>query len=546
MLRITDSKGHSWHWPVDRPTTLIGSRAVCDLRLESDYVSRVHAMLEKRSTGYYLKDLMSSAGTFVDGRKIDRPVRLELGMTIRISDFDLTFVTLPETCDDASDDGSTVLLTKELSEALRPISSELFGARIEALLELSRNLGRGLHSDQVLEAAVPTLFRLFPLMEGAVFVLLGESSRRPVCRVARRRDGTELPKEFSRTIVKRVLERTEVVLSRNPPLDFPDASSLAGLQGRCLLCAPLIDSQGTPLGVLQLGFGAHIGPDSPAELHLAAMAARQVGVAIENARLRRRFLREAALEEEMLCARQVLMALLPSLSCEPPGYECWSHYQPARHVGGDYLGCFPLSKPTDAPGAVPTRWALAVGDVAGKGMPAALFMARLSAEVRLVLREQSDPARALDALDQCLSDSNGEYTLVTFALAILDMETHRLTVAGAGHYPPLVLRARDGSLEELGAGTFGLPLGFEPITPHRASETTLEPGDIVVLFTDGVCDVSNKRGRSFTHPEFMQLVSRSPGRPAAIGSAILQAIAEFTGRSRQLDDIALLCLGRRP
>jgi serine phosphatase RsbU (regulator of sigma subunit)/pSer/pThr/pTyr-binding forkhead associated (FHA) protein len=546
MLRITDGKGQVRLWPVDRSATLLGRLKVCDLRLDSEYVSKLHALLEKRSTGYYVKDLLSSAGTFVNGRRIDRPVRLDAGMTVQICDYSLTFVAIPDETDEVLDDGSTVLLTKELDEALSPVPGDLSGGRIEALLELSRNLGQSLQTEELLETAFPTLFRLFPQLEHAIVLLLGETSKSPVCRLARRRDGTDMPAAYSRTIMNRVMERKEVIVSRDPRFDFPEAASVQGLSASCMVCAPLIDSQGAPLGVIQLGMGADAGRFPAEDLNVAAAVGRQVGVAIETARLRRRLFREVTLEHEMMCARQVMMALLPPLRCQPTGYDCWSHYQPARHVGGDYLGCFPLPEPGDRPGVQPKRWALAVGDVAGKGMPAALFMARLSAEVRLVLREETDPARALDRLNKCLTEASGDELFVTFVLAVLDTEIHRLTVAGAGHYAPIVRRARDSSIEQIGAASFGPPLGCDPTSIHKGSAATLEPGDMVLLLTDGACDIMNAQGQHFRHSDLLNVVSRAPANPSAIGSAVLRSVAEFTGKSRQFDDIALLCLGRRP
>src|SRR5262249_12513484 len=174
------------------------------------------------------------------------------------------------------------------------------------------------------------------------------------------------------------------------------------------------------------------------DLDLLVAVASQVSVAVENAQLHTTSIEQTQIEQEAVDANEVQLALLPERRPTLPGYDFWDYYEPARFVGGDYFDYLPVVYP-DAQGNVSLRrWWLAVGDVAGKGMPAALLMARLSAEVRLFALTMSDPLKIVERLnrDFCLRTISERF--ITFVLAQIDAETHRLTVVSAGHTSPII------------------------------------------------------------------------------------------------------------
>jgi serine phosphatase RsbU (regulator of sigma subunit) len=225
-----------------------------------------------------------------------------------------------------------------------------------------------------------------------------------------------------------------------------------------------------------------------------------------------------------------------------PGYEFWAYYEPARHVGGDYYGFFPMGRAPDAGEAA--CWAVAVGDVVGKGMPAALLTAKLSAEVRLFLQGDPDPAWVVGQLNHQFDDGGVLDLYITFLLVILDVRQHRLKLVNAGHPCPLI-RRRDGRLEEVGRSGSGLPLGIMPGFPYEVVETTLEPGETVILYTDGVTDAMNAANDRFLDARLRQaLAAAGPGATAA-GDAIVKAVQRFVAERPQFDDITLVCLARQ-
>jgi serine phosphatase RsbU (regulator of sigma subunit) len=148
-------------------------------------------------------------------------------------------------------------------------------------------------------------------------------------------------------------------------------------------------------------------------------------------------------------------------------------------VGGDYYGFIPLHEAHETRGEPVLRWAIAVGDVVGKGLPAALLTAQLSAEIRLFLQGETDPARVVTRLNHQLCENGVLDMYITFLLAMLDISNHRLRVVNAGHPCPLI-RRHDGRIEEFGKEQSGLPLAIQDDWVYETSETSLEPGDVAL------------------------------------------------------------------
>jgi serine phosphatase RsbU (regulator of sigma subunit) len=212
-------------------------------------------------------------------------------------------------------------------------------------------------------------------------------------------------------------------------------------------------------------------------------------------------------------------------------------------VGGDYYGFIPLFDPSDTARANPRRWAIAVGDVVGKGLPAALLTARLSAEIRLFLQGESDPARVVSRLNHQLTENGVLDMYITFLLAMLDVSTNCLRIVNAGHPYPLI-RRKDGRIEEFAPEASGLPLAIQGDWVYETTETTLELGDLVILYTDGVTDALNPKNERFGEASLKKLLQKVPGGPAATGEFLIQNVRNHVAGRAQFDDITLVAFGR--
>jgi serine phosphatase RsbU (regulator of sigma subunit) len=341
-----------------------------------------------------------------------------------------------------------------------------------------------------------------------------------------------------------VLNEGQAILSKDLPREFPESESISESQIRSLMCVPLLGHDHKPVGIMQIDTRDGRGRFDQDDLDLLVAVASQISVAVQNAQLYKALLQQREIEQELLFARQVMQALLPERPASVPGYEFWVYYEPARHVGGDYFGFFPIGPNVPLEGVTAKRWAIAVGDVVGKGMPAALLTAKLSAEVRLFLQGAPDPSWVVGQLNQQFKEGGLLDLYITFLLVDLDVELHQLVVVNAGHPCPLI-RRRDGRLEEIGKGEAGLPLAIMSGVPYETAKTTLEPGETVILYTDGVTDAMNAGNERFGEHRLQQALSGSAPGATAAGEAIVKAVQRHVAEHPQFDDITLLCLVRK-
>lgn len=540
MLRMVNGPTPGRLFPLDRAVTIIGRLTDSHILLKPKYISKKHATIERTADGYILVD-HSYAGTFVNGQRISGPVKLVDGMTFQTCDFTFEFHTRWVTIRDQEDADATIFASRDAS--LVPPSPVRPEEKLRAVLDISRDLGRTLELGEILDGTLNVLFQIFPATQRGFILLKSGPNGHLTPRAIRNRAGKEGELAISRTILSRVLDGGQAILSRDAIAEFPTSVSVTDRQLRSLMCAPLLDVRQQPIGIIQLDIADGGGKFDQDDLDLLVAVASQVSIAVEHARLHEEMLKQKELEQELLFSRQVLQALLPEPRANLGGYPFWSFYEPARFVGGDYYGFFPLPRADDSTSDKELRWALAVGDVAGKGMPAALMMSKLSAEVRVVLQSEPEAAAAVGRLNTLLCETGMPEMFVTFLLAVIDMVDHRLTVVNAGH-PGLLIRRADGRMETLSVKALALPLGVEPGETFRAVQTQLGPGDLVVLFTDGVVEALDAAGRTLGLERFKQALLAASTVPSIAGETLVQTVREHAGVRTQSDDLTILCIGR--
>ncbi len=301
-----------------------------------------------------------------------------------------------------------------------------------------------------------------------------------------------------------------------------------------------MDADRRPVGMIQIDTRDQMSRFSQEDLDLLGAIAGPVGLAVENSRLHEDLVRLTVIEASLQNARSVQLALLPEHRPEVPGYEFFDAYEPADKVGGDYYDYFP--ERTAAP--IPRFLTLAIGDVAGKGMPAALMVAKLASEVRTCLLTESDPVLAMQKLNRQLSDARFPERFITFALIELDTQAHTLRLVNAGHMTPVIRRA-NGRIEAIGEDEFGPPLAVIDDATYTAVEATLHRGDFVVLHTDGVPDAMDPEDRRFRNDRFLRTIQNAGPGAEAIVRTILQTVREHAAGAPQTDDIGIVCFGRR-
>jgi len=254
---------------------------------------------------------------------------------------------------------------------------------------------------------------------------------------------------------------------------------------------------------------------------------------IEQGRERRQRLHHE--KREMEEARRIQRQLLPTALPQLDGWELASSWQPAAGVGGD---CF------DAITLAPTRIALSIADVVGKGIPAALLMSNLQAAVRAFATSSTEPRELCQQVNRILCGHIAEGRFISFCYCIIDTEMGVLTYCNAGHYPPIVVHA-DGSVERLSAG--GAVLGVFPDSLYEQGSASLGRGDRLVLFTDGITEAQTKDTESDDEFGEERLVDLSVAHRVCgartLEARLSAAVASFTG-GRFQDDATLIVVSR--
>lgn len=392
------------------------------------------------------------------------------------------------------------------------------GVELEALYEVGLAIASTLDLEELCEEALLRAVSLLDARRGALYLLDGERYR-----LTSSMGGTAVP-SFDRGEV----DPDELATGqlRQPQGWLPGA--------RHLLAVP-VEIEGEPRGLLVVADkeSRHgVGPFPTTDRRTLLLFANQAAIALENAKLHRMALEKERLEREMELAAEIQIQLLPKALPAVPGYEVSGWNRPARQVGGDY---FDLRTLDDG------RWALVVGDVTGKGLPAAMLVSTLHSALRVLLDRMAVGPELVERLNRYIYEASGANKFITLILAVVD-STGRLAYLNAGHNPGLVLR-KDGTVEELPSS--GLPLGLMPGVDYTASQLRLDPGDLVCLYSDGITECEAPDEEEFGQERLSQLLRDHHDQPLGeIVATIEQTMDRFAHGLPQGDDQTVLLLRR--
>ena len=383
---------------------LIGRSRQCQIVLESHLtaVSREHAKLKVAGKQVQIFDCESHNGTYVNGKKIPKAhwCSLHLGDKVMICEFD--FILLAEAENEGSTSSSCLVDThgSSILPDSKAISLSAGGkqrpenVRLRAMLVIAQSLRNALHTDEVLAQAIAKMFEIFPGVERAVIGLVNAQGQVEP-KFWQQRDPTSKGTiRLSQTILQHVVSHSEALIAQDAFSNFKDSQSLHELNIRSVMVAPLFGANEQVIGVLYVDAKpSHCFKDF--DLEVLAAVATQISLALSFAQLHKIALNDAVLRRDVEQATAVQRLYLPHSAPSIPGYELASFYQPARLIGGDYYDFIPLND---------GRLAIIVGDVEGKGVPAALSMMRLATETRATLEICSSPGQAMTRLNRKIQD----------------------------------------------------------------------------------------------------------------------------------------------
>jgi serine phosphatase RsbU (regulator of sigma subunit) len=442
------------------------------------------------------------------------------------------------TLTDVGHDEGYVIKTKIALDEKRPVLTSANAAvKLRAMIDIGRNLAAAV--DQVLPQLVENLLKVFPQADCAYILLKEEQTKRLELKAFLHRDPHNQESfRISRTILEKVAHTKAAILSDDVSNDsrFEPTDSIISYNICSIMAVPVMDyDHSDVLGVIQVDARSRGQKFTHEDLDLLVSLAYQVAVSYQNAKLHEVAISEKLMEREMNIANTVQRGLLPQAPPVVANYRFFDFYRPAKYLGGDYYDYITLAD---------NRLVFALGDVSGKGVAASLLMAKLSAEVRGGLIIEPTMAGAMRRLNRIFCEPRWDNRFVTFFYGILNPDTHEVCFHNAGHIPPILV-SPDGNVELLGKDIIGLPLGVMEDTEYPENRLTIQPGEKLVILSDGITDAMNAKGEYFSLKGVQKFLSTS--RAATVeefGEHLISAVQSFSGRTPQTDDQSLLIVGR--
>jgi phosphoserine phosphatase RsbU/P len=537
---------------------IIGRLPECDIQLPSNMVSRKHARVYGERDEFIVEDLGSGNGTFVNGQRLTAPHtlrpddRIKFGPVLMRYEGDQPLAS-EEDSGAAAVAQAAALGGVEIDEGSADNSATIMGSlddasgfglldvrpqeKLKAILEISRTLAGTLEVESLLPKILDSLFNIFPAADRGCILLKDPKTGKMVPRAMKHRhEHQDSSVKLSRTILNAVLEQKKAILSADAATDtrFDSSESISALTIRSMMCVPMLDLQGEPVGVINIDTQNPVTQFKNEDLDIMAAVAGQAGLTYESAKLLNSYVQKQKQDSEMEIARNVQHALLPETLPEVEGYEFFAFYESAQAVGGDYYDVIPTDD-----GKI---W-LAFGDVAGKGVPASLVMSRLSSVVRSTCEFVTDAAEAVCKINDHMCAKAVEGRFVTFVLFIIDTANHTMSLVNAGHMSPMI-RKPDGIVEEFAEETIGVPIGVIEGFPFEKLERKLAPGETVVIYTDGVSEAMNAQQELYGIERLQEFVKSHTAKPSELGPQIREDVRKHAAGHPQNDDITLMAFGR--
>jgi len=518
---------------------IIGRGQFSEVRLNDPTVSRRHAQIRRNGQGYELRDQDSANGTFHRGQRIAESVQLEDGAELQFGEVKTVFraasseqpslspLTLP------SDNSTRARSAVDVKE---PVAGQALGlrdllARLKLLCDIGTLASRRQELRELLAIGLEALQTTFPqISRAAVYSRVTGTDH--FALLAQHETAAEV------VAFEQIEAFLQEVVRREQGLSVTDAASREALATRLRASVVPAALLGVPLrvgndvlGVLYLDSAYVEQAWRAADQELFVSVAGQFALLIASSQGQSPG--RAVEVHDLSLARRIQQRFLPQSPPTLPGFRIADSYAAARVIGGDYYDFFHFRD---------GRHGLVIADVSGKAVSGALYMARLSVQVRTMARHLDGPGDLLAGLNHKLYHELEPGMFVTMLAARIDPEAATLDFANAGHPVPL-LRAAEGAVSELGEPG-ALPLGAMADTTFREFRATLAPGSCVLFYTDGLDEAHNGKKELFGKERVSKTMVDGGGGAQGMLDALLAEIARFTADEPQSDDLTLITLSR--
>ncbi|HYM60075.1 MAG TPA: SpoIIE family protein phosphatase [Thermoanaerobaculia bacterium] len=522
--------------PLQGASVSIGRASECSIPIKDRYLSRKHAELVVVNGLWTLKDCGSANGTYLNGARVDRDYALKTGDRIRLGDTEILFESTEHNTDRflaVADSPASATISIPIHEIdhISPEARDL--SKLQTLNLLARELIEDRPMDELFGFIVDRVMQHLEPSRAALGLLApdGRSFVNVEVRRQDKNDASEL--RISHTLLSEVVGEKKALafmdVSVNEKLSRAQSIIMQGIHS--ILCAPLTINENV-VGVLYVDYLFTQRAISEEDVRLVAQIARFAAIKLETTRLREDAIQKRIMDEELKTASVIQRRLLPSAPTGVPGYTFVGSNRPCRTVSGDY---YDFAVRPDG------KVYFVIADVSGKGVTAGLMMAGLQAAFRIFCKQDPSPEQLVVQLNTALKENLPQSKFVTLFLGRLDTATGVIEYANAGHTPPLWVRKL--GVDEL-ADT-DLLLGVVTHADYHKRTVRLEPGDALILFTDGVTEAENAKGDELGSVTVSQKLATLHGASASeLTHAVEEAVLEHAGDAPLGDDVTLVVVSR--
>jgi phosphoserine phosphatase RsbU/P len=421
----------------------------------------------------------------------------------------------------------------EQAESMR--AAQTRARQLETIMEITRELSSTLDLEKLLALIMHSARDILRAGAGSLF-LVDEATNDLVFRVITSDDSDLIGKHipFGKGIVGQVASTGKPIIVRDVDDDSRPFRELdhSGFITVSLLAVPLRVPDRL-IGVVELINKVDGTEFDDGDVAMLTTFAAQAAIAIENARLYKTTLENQRMEQELSLAYKVQASLIPQKTPHLPGWEFAAWWQPAREVSGDFYDFIGLDG----------QAGIVIADVSDKGMHAALFMALTRSTVRAASLTTHSPAESLTYANRLVCADSVGGMFVTLFYAQIDLADHKVTYVNCGHNPPMWYHKADNSIIPL--KRTAVMMGFDDSMQCQQREIEMEPGDALILYTDGVTEAFNEQHEQFDDTRLEQVIRDSAGGSAQDMLTELQgAIKSFTGSTPQSDDVTVVIIRR--
>lgn len=541
---------------------IIGRRSDCQIFVPDMRVSRQHAKIQRDGEGWCIEDLGSNNGTYVNGKRVqvgpinhkdeisiaNNRIRVDIPESAKggfAYDANVTIVDLRNpkvfvSTDESSDSGFLNASLAGVQEGQREL--RLLERKVNALTSLLESAATTTDPIILLEKIVEALLEVFPSADSVgVLVEDPKNGELQVQTKRHRKRSVSQDMRVPGTIIRHVVEGRKGILlqgddhaavtdTANGPHDQTPQPAM-GLE-------PSGSRMGAPLQSHEENFGAIYvesrgGKFKQEDVNLLTSIAAQAGLAMHATKQQQREAVQMRLERDLRVARQIQRSLLPASDPEVLGMEFGVHYEPAYQIGGDFYDFIWHDK---------THLGMVIGDVSGKAISAAMYMASLTSQLRSRAAIARTPAKLLSKVNEAMLQLGDDGMFATLAYMIYDLETRSLVFTNAGHMVPLL--RRDGRVYPIQSEqAHCTPVGIMEGMEFGEARVQLHSGDLLILCTDGVHEARDPHGNEYGLKRLSRRVRSARGNASEVVKSILQDIDTFVGNGPQADDITLVAIG---